>query len=75
MHVECHRQIIRFLLVEDLKENVQKAENGSGVQSRRIGQIRHAVECSVENTVPVHKHKLFAVHQVISFRRILCSSY
>ena len=75
VHIKCHRQIIRLLLVENFKKNVQKAVNGPCMQSGRIGQIRHAVECSVEYTVPVHKHKFFAVHQVISFRCSLCSSY
>ena len=62
VHIKSNCQVIRFLLIKDLKQDIQKSENRSGVQSCRVGQIRHPVKCSVQNTVPVYEHKFFTLH-------------
>ena len=65
--VKRHRQIIRFLLIQDLKENVQKAEHRAGMHTCRVSKVRHAVKCPVQYAVSVHEHKFLIIHPFLSF--------
>ena len=64
--VKGDRQIFRFFLVQDLEQDIQKPEDGVGVQPFRVGQVRHPVKCPVQNTVSVNQNNFF-VHRSFSF--------
>ena len=65
MYVESHRQIIRLFLFQNFKHNIQKAINRVGVQSRGIGQIRHAVKRPVQNAVSIDQYKFLVSHHIL----------
>ena len=56
MNIKRNRQILRLLLIQNLKQNLQKAIYGSCMKSRRIGQIRHSVKCPVQYAVSVNQY-------------------
>ena len=60
VHVKGHGKIARFFLLQDLEQDVQKAVNRIGMKPLGIAQVRHAVECPVQDAVPVDQYKLFA---------------
>ena len=66
VYVKRHRQIIRFFLIQDLEQNVQKPVYSACVYSGGICEVRHPVKGPVQNTVPVHQHQLFSIHYLQS---------
>ena len=64
--VKCDRQVFRLFLIQNLEQDIQKSENGIGVQALGIGQIRHPVKCPVQNTVSVDQNDFF-IHRELSF--------
>ena len=55
MEVKRHGKILRLLLIENFKQNIQESIYGVRVQSFCIGQIRYAVKSPVQNTVSVNQ--------------------
>ena len=56
MEVKRHGKILRLLLIENFKQNIQESIYGVRVQSFCIGQIRYAVKSPVQNTVSVQSY-------------------
>ena len=56
MHIKGYGQIIRLLLIQDLKQNIQKTIDRICMQSMYIGQIRQSVKSPVQNTVAIDQY-------------------
>ena len=66
VYVESHRQIIRLFLIQDLEEYIQKPVYSACVNTCSVREVRHPVKGPVQNTVTVHKHQLFSIHDLWS---------
>ena len=62
VNIESNGQVIRFFLVQDLKQDIQKTEYCTRVNAGRICEIGHPVKCPVQNTVSVYQYQLFFIH-------------
>ena len=60
--IKRHSEIVCLLLVEYLEQYIQKPEYRACMNPGRVREVRHSVKRPVQNTVPVHEHKLLFTH-------------
>ena len=54
--IECHRKIIRLLLVKYLEHNIKEPIYRIGMKSLRVGKLGNPIKCTVQNTVSIYQN-------------------